>query len=288
MFDDAGTDLYWLSQYPPYLWWWSLYDQHHFMMLGCAGEACENGFAFVDDRWTWCQCVAPEDFEDWKRNLISATVRERQPVGIAQDPVTGRRFLSLFDAIRRFSNCRTPLLGLAGQRVSRGYVRALRAAGIEWMRHYLDLAHETGLLPRSGPYWTHCWQSEALQSFASLDLLNMPSLDGIAVWIRCVASIEMTMTRNPLPEHDDLDPAVSSAIHENGIPALPVFTPFIVRAQEAQAFALERQLELRQELQDAQMGRAGGAMTCVIEESIEAGHIQREGSSEDKRSRTPT
>ena len=232
--------------------------------------------------------MAPEDFEDWNRNLISATARERQPVGVAHDPVTGRCFLSLFSAIRRFGNSRIPLLALPGQRVSRGYVRALRAAGIEWMRHDLDLAHETGLLPRGGPYRTHCWQSEALQSFASLDLLNVSSLDGIAVWIRCVASIEMTMTRNPLPEHDYLDPAVSSAIHENGILALPVFTPFIVRAQEAQAFALERQLELRQELQDAQMGRAGGAMACVIEESIEAGHIQREGSSEDKRSRTPT
>ena len=56
--------------------------------------------------------------------------------------------------------------------------------------------------------------------------------------------------------------------------------PFIVRAQEAEAFALERQLEWRQELKDAEMGRGGGAVACVIEKSIEADHIQRDGSSE--------
>ena len=116
---------------------------------GCADEAHENGFAFVDDRWRWCQCVAPVDFEDWIRNLISATARERRSVGVDHDPVIDSRFHCLFDAIRRFSKLRTPLLGLAGQRLSRGYVRALRAAGMEWMRHYLDLAHESGLLPRS-------------------------------------------------------------------------------------------------------------------------------------------
>ena len=66
------------------------------------------------------------------------------------------------------------------------------------------------------------------------------------------------------------------------------FAPFIVRAQEAEAFALERQLEWRQELKDAEMGRGGGAVACVIEKSIEADHIQRDGSSEDNRSRRPT
>ena len=60
--DDAGTPLQWALQSPAYSWRWSPYDLHHFMMLGCAGEACENGFAFVDECGSW----------DRERNLICA------------------------------------------------------------------------------------------------------------------------------------------------------------------------------------------------------------------------
>ena len=50
-------------------------DLHQFMMVGCTDEAYENGFAFVDDCWRWCQCVEPGDLDDWERNLISAASR---------------------------------------------------------------------------------------------------------------------------------------------------------------------------------------------------------------------
>ena len=49
----------------------------------------------------------------------------------------------------------------------------------------------------------------------------------------------MAMARNPrCPDLQDLDPVVSSAVNEHGTLALPVYAPFIARAQGAEAFAL--------------------------------------------------
>ena len=77
--DDAGTDLQWALQSPAYSWRWSPYDLHHFMMLGCAGEACENGFAFVDECGSW----------DRERNLICAASCDGRLVGDDWGPATG-------------------------------------------------------------------------------------------------------------------------------------------------------------------------------------------------------
>ena len=77
--DDAGTDLQWALQSPAYSWRWSPYDLHHFMMLGCAGEACENGFAFVDECGSW----------DRERNLIRAASCDGRLVGDDRGPATG-------------------------------------------------------------------------------------------------------------------------------------------------------------------------------------------------------
>ena len=77
--DDAGTHLQWALQSPAYSWRWSPYDLHHFMMLGCAGEACENGFAFVDECGSW----------DRERNLICAASCDGRLVGDDRGPVTG-------------------------------------------------------------------------------------------------------------------------------------------------------------------------------------------------------
>ena len=56
--DDAGTHLQWALQSPAYSWRWSPYDLHHLMMLGCAGESCQIGFALVDECGSWDRTTA--------------------------------------------------------------------------------------------------------------------------------------------------------------------------------------------------------------------------------------